>query len=80
MRSNVRSKNMGEYECIDCNEMYHLDEPPEGYSICWDCKEERKMRPLVKRIDMALHIQELCAVNHITVSYQSLDDEILVLC
>ena len=34
------------------------------------------MRPLVKRIDMALHIQELCAVNHITVSYQSLDDEI----
>tara|TARA_Y100001938_G_scaffold135927_1_gene198175 strand:+ start:5702 stop:6172 length:471 start_codon:yes stop_codon:yes gene_type:complete len=35
-----------------------------------------KMRPLVKRIDMALHIQELCAVNHITVSYQSLDDDI----
>lgn len=35
-----------------------------------------KMRPLVKRIDMAMHIQELCAVNHITVSYQSLDDEI----
>ena len=34
------------------------------------------MRPLVKRIDMALHIQELCAVNHITVSYQSLDDNI----
>ena len=34
------------------------------------------MRPLVKRIDMALHIQELCAVNHITVSYQSLDDDI----
>ena len=33
---------MGEYECIDCNEMYHLDEPPEGYSICWDCREERK--------------------------------------
>ena len=42
MKSNVRSKNMGEYECIDCNEMYHLDEPPEGYSICWDCREERK--------------------------------------
>ena len=35
-----------------------------------------KMRPLVKRIDMAMHIQELCAVNHITVSYQSLDDDI----
>jgi hypothetical protein len=26
-------------------------------------------KALVKRIDMALHIQELCAVNHITVSY-----------
>jgi hypothetical protein len=39
-------------------------------------KRRGKMRPLVKRIDMALHIQELCAVNHITVSYQSLDDEI----
>jgi len=34
------------------------------------------MRPLVKRIDMALHIQELCAVNHITVSYQRLDAEV----
>ena len=34
------------------------------------------MRQLVRRIDMALHIQELCAVNHITVSYQSLDAEI----
>ena len=35
-----------------------------------------KMRPLVKRIDMALHIQELCAKHNITVTYQSLDDEI----
>ena len=34
---------MGEYECLDCNETYHLDEPPyDGYSICWDCREERK--------------------------------------
>ena len=32
-------------------------------------------RPLVKRIDMAIHIQELCAVNNITVKYQSLHDE-----
>ena len=32
-------------------------------------------RPLVKRIDMALHIQELCAVNNIQVKYQSLHDE-----
>jgi elongation factor P hydroxylase len=34
------------------------------------------MTILVKRIDMALHIQELCAVNHITVSYQRLDAEV----
>ena len=30
----------------------------------------------IKRIEMALHVQELCAKNHITVMYQSLDDEI----
>ena len=29
---------------------------------------------LVKRIDMALHVQELCAKNGITVSYVPLDD------
>ena len=29
----------------------------------------------VKRIDMALHIQELCATNGITVKYQSLEEE-----
>tara|TARA_B100000212_G_C27359251_1_gene527416 strand:+ start:298 stop:681 length:384 start_codon:yes stop_codon:yes gene_type:complete len=29
----------------------------------------------VKRIEMALHIQELCATNNITVKYQSLEDE-----
>jgi len=34
------------------------------------------MTMLVRRIDMALHVQELCAVNHITVSYQSLDAEV----
>ena len=34
------------------------------------------MTVLVRRIDMALHVQELCAVNHITVSYQSLDAEV----
>ena len=34
------------------------------------------MRPLVRRIDMALHIQQLCADYGITVTYQSLDDEI----
>ena len=31
---------------------------------------------LVKRIDMALHIQELCAVENITVSYQSLTETV----
>ena len=31
---------------------------------------------MVKRIDMALHIQELCAVEKITVSYQSLAESI----
>ena len=34
------------------------------------------MRPLVRRIDMALHIQQLCAENHISVSYQSLDADV----
>ena len=34
------------------------------------------MRPLVRRIDMALHIQQLCADYGITVTYQSLNDEI----
>ena len=29
----------------------------------------------VKRIDMALHIMELCATNNIQVQYQSLEDE-----
>ena len=32
------------------------------------------MPNLVKRIDMALHIQELCAKHKITVKYQPLDD------
>ena len=31
---------------------------------------------LIKRIDMALHIQELCAVENITVSYQSLTETV----
>jgi hypothetical protein len=32
-------------------------------------------RPLVKRIEMALHVQELCAEHDITVKYQSLSDK-----
>ncbi len=30
----------------------------------------------VKRIEMALHVQELCAAHGITVKYQSLNDEV----
>jgi hypothetical protein len=30
----------------------------------------------VKRIDMALHVQQLCAENNITVTYQSMHDDI----
>ena len=30
----------------------------------------------VKRIDMALHVQQLCAENNITVTYQSMHDEV----
>ena len=32
------------------------------------------MRPLVKRIDMALHVQEICARHDIKVRYQPLGD------
>ena len=31
---------------------------------------------MIKRIDMAMHIQELCAAHDITVKYQSLNDEV----
>ena len=30
---------------------------------------------MIKRIDMALHVMELCATNNIQVQYQSLEDE-----
>jgi hypothetical protein len=30
---------MGEYECIDCNAVFHLEEPPfDGSSLCDDCR------------------------------------------
>ena len=32
-------------------------------------------RQLTKRIDMALHIQELCAIHNILVKYQSIHDD-----
>ena len=30
---------------------------------------------MIKRIDMALHVMELCATNNVQVQYQSLEDE-----
>ena len=33
---------MGNYECTNCNETFHLDEPPyDGDEICDECREER---------------------------------------
>ncbi len=32
---------MGEYECWNCNEMFHLDEPPyDGFEYCDECRVE----------------------------------------
>jgi len=32
---------MGEYECSNCLECFHLDEPPwDGYHLCDACREE----------------------------------------
>ena len=32
---------MGEYECVNCDETFHLDEPPyDGHEICDECREE----------------------------------------
>ena len=34
---------MGEYECWNCDEKFHLDEPPyDGREICYQCREEEK--------------------------------------
>ena len=33
---------MGEYECINCNEMFWADEPSEDKDICDECREEYK--------------------------------------
>ena len=31
---------MGEYECMNCNEKFHLDEPPwDGLEMCDECRE-----------------------------------------
>ena len=32
---------MGEYECMSCNEMFHLEEPPwDGLEMCDECRED----------------------------------------
>ena len=34
---------MGEYECWDCNDKFHLEEPPyDGRAICDKCRQEYK--------------------------------------
>jgi hypothetical protein len=33
---------MGEYECINCNEMFWADEPSEDKDICDECRKEHK--------------------------------------
>jgi hypothetical protein len=33
---------MGEYECIDCNEMFWAEEPPHPKDQCDRCREEEK--------------------------------------
>ena len=37
---------MGEYECLDCNEMFWAEEPPYPIDLCDDCKEERRKEKL----------------------------------
>jgi DNA-directed RNA polymerase subunit RPC12/RpoP len=32
---------MGEYECVNCNEIFHKDEPPYGeHNLCELCRKE----------------------------------------
>ena len=33
---------MDEYECTDCNEMFHADEPAEDRDICDECRKDYK--------------------------------------
>ena len=38
-----RRIQMGEYECWDCDEKFHLEEPPyDGREICDECRKEYK--------------------------------------
>jgi hypothetical protein len=36
---------MGEYECINCNEMFWADEPSEDMDLCDECRKEIKEKP-----------------------------------
>ena len=40
---------MGEYECLDCNEMFWAEEPPYPIDLCDDCIEERRKEKQRKR-------------------------------
>ncbi len=32
---------MGEYECVNCNEIFHKDEPPyDEHNLCELCRKE----------------------------------------
>jgi len=33
---------MGEYECVNCNEMFWADEPSEEIDLCDECIKEEK--------------------------------------
>ena len=40
----MRIELLGEYECWDCDEKFHLDEPPfDGREICDECREDYKI-------------------------------------
>jgi hypothetical protein len=42
-KSKKRRKTMGEYDCCNCGETFHLHEPPfDGSEICDPCRESYK--------------------------------------
>ena len=46
---------MGEYECINCNEKFHLDEPPwDGLEMCDECRED--VSPSQQSLTGRLHL------------------------
>jgi hypothetical protein len=49
-----RRMKMGEYECVDCNAVFHLEEPPfDGSSLCDDCRTVIKF-PSLSDLDRQL--------------------------